>query len=225
MGRSVRGANGRMAWPPHSPQIAAWNSRGPSPVRARLAATRQAGQRWGSCSRPLLTKNDCSPAEKRNCSEQSRHVRVRSSYTVLPRLLRLPPGAGRRARPDGRAAESGGGGGAGQTARSVPTGPWAAETLCARIRAASRPGKRVNRGKRRPRRRTSQTYRSGHRRRPADRTGQRGRPGAARRGHRCANRRGHRRANRRGNPTGRRSVGATCRTHCWPRSCLLPPSC
>ena len=46
-GRSFRGANGTIAWPPQLPQIAAWNSRGPPTVRARLATARQEGHRWG----------------------------------------------------------------------------------------------------------------------------------------------------------------------------------
>jgi hypothetical protein len=81
-GRSFRGANGTIAWPPQLPQIAAWNSRGPPAVRACLAAARHAGHRWGSFSRPLLEKNACSPLEKINSSEQSRQVSVRSSYTL-----------------------------------------------------------------------------------------------------------------------------------------------
>ena len=81
-GRSFRGANGTIAWPPQLPQIAAWNSRGPPAVRACFAAARHAGQRWGSFSRPLLEKNACSPLEKTNSSEQSRQVSDRSSYTL-----------------------------------------------------------------------------------------------------------------------------------------------
>ena len=81
-GRSLRGANGTIAWPPQLQQIAAWNSRGPPAVRACFAAARHAGQRWGSFSRPLLEKNACSPLEKTNSSEQSRQVSVRSSYTL-----------------------------------------------------------------------------------------------------------------------------------------------
>jgi hypothetical protein len=81
-GRSVRGANGTIAWPPQAPQIAAWNSRGPPTVLARLAAARQVGQRWGSFVSPLLAKKACSPVEKMNSSEQSRQVSVRSWYTL-----------------------------------------------------------------------------------------------------------------------------------------------
>jgi len=44
-GRSFRGANGTIACQPQLPQIAAWNSRGPPLVRARLATARQDGQR------------------------------------------------------------------------------------------------------------------------------------------------------------------------------------
>jgi hypothetical protein len=81
-GRSFRGANGTIAWPPQLPQIAAWNSRGPPLVRARLATARQDGQRCGSFNSPLLAKKVCSPLEKVNSSEQSRHVRLRSWYTL-----------------------------------------------------------------------------------------------------------------------------------------------
>lgn len=81
-GRSLRGANGTIAWPPHMPQIAAWYSRGPPVERARLAAARQLGQRCGSFCKPLLAKNACSPDEKRNSSLQSRQLRVRSWYTL-----------------------------------------------------------------------------------------------------------------------------------------------
>lgn len=77
-GRSFRGANGTIAWPPQWPQIAAWNSRGPPTVRARLATARHDGQRCGSFKRPLLAKNACSPLEKTNSSEQSRQVSDRS---------------------------------------------------------------------------------------------------------------------------------------------------
>ena len=71
-----------MAWPPQLPQIAAWNSRGPPLVRARLATARQDGHRCGSFKSPLLAKKACSPLEKVNSSEQSRQVRVRSWYTL-----------------------------------------------------------------------------------------------------------------------------------------------
>jgi hypothetical protein len=77
-GRSFRGANGTIACPPQAPQIAAWNSRGPSFERARLAIARHDGQRWGSFVNPLLAKKACSPAEKVNSSPQSRQVRLRS---------------------------------------------------------------------------------------------------------------------------------------------------
>ena len=81
-GRSFRGANGTTAWPPQAPQIAAWNSLGPSVERARFAIARQDGQRWGSLVNPLLAKKACSPAEKLNSSVQSRQVRLRSWYTL-----------------------------------------------------------------------------------------------------------------------------------------------
>jgi hypothetical protein len=81
-GRSLRGANGTIAWPPQLPQIAAWNSLGPPTVLARFATARHDGHRCGSFSRPLLAKNACSPAEKVNSSEQSRQVSVRSWYTL-----------------------------------------------------------------------------------------------------------------------------------------------
>jgi len=77
-GRSLRGANGTIAWPPQLPQIAAWNSLGPPVVLARFATARHDGHRCGSFSNPLLAKNACSPAEKVNSSEQSRQVSVRS---------------------------------------------------------------------------------------------------------------------------------------------------
>jgi len=87
-GRSVRGENGTIAWPPHWAQIAAWYSRGPPAVRARFAAARQVGHRCGSFTRLLLTKKACSPDEKVNCSPQSRQARRRSWYTS-----RGPPSA------------------------------------------------------------------------------------------------------------------------------------
>ena len=61
----MRGAKGTIAWPPHAPQIAAWNSRGPPTVLARFAAARHDGQRCGSFCRPLLAKKACSPADFR----------------------------------------------------------------------------------------------------------------------------------------------------------------
>ena len=96
-GRSFRGANGTTAWPPQAPQIAAWNSRGPSLDRARFATARHDGQRWGSLVNPLLAKKACSPAEKLNSSAQSRQVRLRSWYTLsrpssLGRGDAKPPG-------------------------------------------------------------------------------------------------------------------------------------
>jgi hypothetical protein len=81
-----------MACPPQAPQIAAWNSRGPSLERARLAIARHDGHRWGSLVNPLLEKKACSPAEKVNSSVQSRQVRLRSWYT----LSRPSSGTGRR---------------------------------------------------------------------------------------------------------------------------------
>src|SRR3954454_51831 len=88
MGRSSRSENGTTACPPQAPQIAAWNSRGPSLERARLATALHDGHRWGSLVNPLLAKKACSPAEKLNSSEQSRQVRLRSWYTLSspPRL-------------------------------------------------------------------------------------------------------------------------------------------
>jgi hypothetical protein len=88
-----------MAWPPQLPQMAAWNSRGAPTVRARLATARQDGHRWGSLSRPLLEKNDCSPLEKVNSPAQSRQTRLRSWNTLAcsscsarsPRFVRGPP--------------------------------------------------------------------------------------------------------------------------------------
>src|SRR3954451_21762994 len=71
-----------MALPPQLPQIAAWNSRGPPTVLARLATARQDGHRLGSLSRPLLAKNVCSPLEKENSPAQSRQVRIRSWHTL-----------------------------------------------------------------------------------------------------------------------------------------------
>jgi hypothetical protein len=116
-GRSLRGANGTTAWPPQWPQIAAWNSRGPPTVRARLATARQEGHRCGSFNRPLLEKKACSPLENTNSPAQSRQVRVRSWNTlsrsswcgpIAPVICRGPPrrtglftDADRRARADG----------------------------------------------------------------------------------------------------------------------------
>src|SRR6185295_3553726 len=71
-----------MACPPQAPQIAAWNSRGPSLARARLATARHDGHRCGSFVKPLVAKKACSPAEKMNSSAQSRQVRLRSWYTL-----------------------------------------------------------------------------------------------------------------------------------------------
>src|SRR4029077_7404340 len=102
-GRSFRGANGTTAWPPQAPQIAAWNSRGPSVDRARLATALHDGHRWGSLVKPLLAKKACSPAEKLNSSAQSRQVRLRSWYTLSgPPSTRTPP--------DGRARDRDGDG-------------------------------------------------------------------------------------------------------------------
>jgi hypothetical protein len=81
-GQSFRGAKGTIAWPPQLPQIAAWNSRGPPTVLARLATARQEGHRWGSLSRPLLEKKVCSPLENVNSPAQSRQVRIRSWNTL-----------------------------------------------------------------------------------------------------------------------------------------------
>jgi hypothetical protein len=83
-GRSFRGWNGTTAWPPQLLQIAAWYSRvptGPPEARARFAAARHVGHRWGSLVNPLLEKNCCSPDEKTKASPQSRHVSVRSWNT------------------------------------------------------------------------------------------------------------------------------------------------
>ena len=78
-----------MAWFPHALQMAAWYSRGP-PLRTRFAAARQLGQRWGTFTSPFSAKKRCSPPEKMKPSPQSRHVRVRSSYTAW--LLRTQGG-------------------------------------------------------------------------------------------------------------------------------------
>ena len=83
-----------MAWPPHDPQIAAWYSRGPPTMRARLAIARHDGQRCGSFWSPLLAKNVCSPAENVNVCEQSRHVRKRSSYISCSPPSTKPPTGG-----------------------------------------------------------------------------------------------------------------------------------
>src|SRR4029453_11962496 len=93
-GGALRGENGTMACPPQAPQIAAWNSRGPSLERARLAIARHDGHRWGSFVNPLLAKNACSPAEKVNSSPQSRHDRLRSWYTLSSPSSGSRPGDG-----------------------------------------------------------------------------------------------------------------------------------
>src|SRR5215210_3613303 len=108
-GRSLRGANGTTACPPQAPQTAAWNSRGPPAVRARLATALHDGHRCGSFTRPLLAKKVCSPAEKMNSSEQSRQVIARSWYTLRVLLGRTQrrPGSGQRSGPErGRVANT-----------------------------------------------------------------------------------------------------------------------
>jgi len=87
-GRSFRGANGTVAWPPHAPHTAVWYSRTLPAVRARFAAALQDGHRCGSLVRLLLAKKACSPPEKTNSSEQSRQDNTRSWNTLSSNLPR-----------------------------------------------------------------------------------------------------------------------------------------
>jgi hypothetical protein len=57
-------------------------------MRLRFAIARHVGHRCGSFCRPLLAKNDCSPAENVKCSPQSRQVKIRSRYTLCPSTRR-----------------------------------------------------------------------------------------------------------------------------------------
>ena len=123
------------------PQIAAWNSRGPPTVRARLATARHDGQRCGSFSRPLLAKKACSRLEKTNSSAQSRQVNVRSSNTLHTLL-----GQQRSATPrESRCPMLGTAQGALQEGtRSVGPGTGDPELLGVKIRVASSPFPRLD---------------------------------------------------------------------------------
>ena len=157
-GRSLRGANGTIAWPPQLLQTAAWYSRPPAgapvPVRAwpPPGTRRSAGDRW---SGPCWRRTACSPAEKTNDSPQSRQVSVRSWNTRLDLPCpRSPAGPRRPARASlGQGARAAGPGAGGFARRIRRSSSGSAPDRCRCRRTVD------GAGTRRPRRMSNQRRR------------------------------------------------------------------